>query len=265
MDSVVLRDARIAFDQKGTGQPVAFLNGVMMTTSSWAFQVHDLAERYRCILHDCRGQLMSEKTGGYTMDGHAEDFRALLDHLDIERCHVVGTSYGGEIGMIFAARYPDRVASLSVIASAGHVEPALEQQIRAWMKAAENPTTLFQTMFSDNYSAEFMTRGAGLLAAAEARIRSFPPDFFRAFQELCGAFLELDIRDRLAAIQAPTLIMVGEKDQLKTPAYSAHLAARIPNACSVVIPGAGHAVVIEQPDAVNAELEAFLREHEERI
>jgi len=266
MNELLIDGVRIAYEEKGSGQPVALLNGVMMTTASWAYQVRDLVPSYRCILHDCRGQLRSDKPGGYTMAGHAEDFRALLDHLEIARCHVIGTSYGGEIGMIFAARYPERVASLSVIASVSHIEPPLETEIRDWIAAADDRGGFYRAVLADNYSPGFVEKGSALLEAAEARIEmTYPDDFFPAFQDLCRAFLELDIRDQLHAIRAPSLIMVGAEDRLKVPAYSRYLVDHIPDARLSVIPEAGHVVVIEQPEAVNEALIAFLTEHEERI
>ncbi|MDJ0842582.1 MAG: alpha/beta hydrolase [Acidobacteriota bacterium] len=266
MPHVSLNGAEIFYEDKGPGQleVVAFLNGVMMTTASWAYQMRDMRRLFRCILHDTRGQLRSSKTPPYTMEGHADDFRGLLDHLGIDQCHIVGTSYGGEIGMIFAAEHPERVRSLSVVASVSHLEPHLKEQVETWIQASHERETFYDAMLIDNYSPEFQKTQPDLLAVSAERVRNYPDDFFEGFRGLCRSFIEMDIRDHLPAIQAPTLIVAGGEDRLKTPAYSAFLARNISGAEYLLLPGSGHAAVIEQPDALNSALIGFITKHSRR-
>ena len=84
---------RIHWESIGEGEPVAFLNGILMTVDSWKLQTAQLSRGFRCLMHDFRGQLLSSKPAdAWTLEDHAEDFGALLDHLGIDSCHVVGTS-----------------------------------------------------------------------------------------------------------------------------------------------------------------------------
>jgi 3-oxoadipate enol-lactonase len=115
-----IRGTSIAYELAGEGPPLVFLNGVMMTVQSWVFQRRALAGRFRCVLHDFRGQLLSPGRVAH-MSEHVDDLAALLDHLGIESAHVAGTSYGGEVGMMFAAAHPERVRSLAVITSVSHM------------------------------------------------------------------------------------------------------------------------------------------------
>nr|MCU0510659.1 alpha/beta hydrolase [Anaerolineae bacterium] len=113
-------------------------NGILMSTASWGYQAPALAKRYRLLRYDCRGQWQSEHPAGpYTMEGHAEDLAALLDALGIDRAHIAGISYGAEISMIFASRYPERTRSLIVSSAVSEVQPALRGIAEMWLAAAE--------------------------------------------------------------------------------------------------------------------------------
>jgi pimeloyl-ACP methyl ester carboxylesterase len=90
-----LNGTTIAYETAGDGPPLVLLNGVMMTMQSWALQVLRLSSRFRCVLHDFRGQLRSGKPGRTTLQQHVDDLRALLDHLGIARADVVGEAARG--------------------------------------------------------------------------------------------------------------------------------------------------------------------------
>lgn len=236
----------------GDGEPVVFLNGAMMTTESWTLQTRAFSERYRCVLHDFRGQLRTPYAGAIEMRDHVKDLAALLDRLDIESAHVVGTSYGGEVGMLFALAHPHRMRSLAVIASASHVEPPLRQAVALWRDTAlQSPETLYDVTASYNFSAGMLT--PAFLEQGRERLRSYPREFFTGFAAICDAFLSCDITHRLPEIAAPTLVMVGSHDVLKPPHYSEIIAAGIPGARLQVLDGP-HAIVIEKADEVNAAL-----------
>lgn len=253
----------IYYEEHGAGEPVVLLNGILMSTQAWVLQRRVLATRYRCVLHDFRGQLQSARPDGpYRMEQHAHDLAALLDHLGIERAHVIGTSYGGEVGMIFAYTYPERVRSLAVIASVSHVEPLLRQQVAVWAETARrDPGRLYDVVAADSFSSGFLAAHPEALEQGRERLRGYDPAFFRAFAGLVDAFAALEIRERLAEIAAPTLVLCGEEDALKPVAYSRRIAQEIPEAEFFVIPAAGHAVVIEHAEAVNAALLGFLARH----
>ncbi|MBT8064599.1 MAG: alpha/beta hydrolase, partial [Gammaproteobacteria bacterium] len=254
-------DISIRWETAGRGEPVALLNGVLMTLDSWKLQTAELSRSYRCLLHDFRGQLLSSKPEKpWTLADHVADFLALLDHLDIESCHVVGTSYGGEVGLLFAAEHPERVRSLAVISSVSEIGEDVDRAVLDWRRAAdEKPESLYRTMLPTTFSDVFAAANPRLLEQGEERLAAAGPDFFKAFVGLIDAFRQLDLTPRLPEITCLTLVMVGEEDRLKPPRYSRLIADRIPNSELVVIPGAGHAVILEQPGAVNAALLDFLQ------
>lgn len=254
---------RIHWETIGEGEPVAFLNGVLMTFASWKLQTVEISRRYSCLMHDFRGQLLSSKPKEpWTLENHAEDFRALLDHLGIDSCHLVGTSYGGEAGMIFAALFPERVRSLTVISSVSEIGQDTDQIVLDWRKAAlEAPEELYRTMMPKTFAPKFVADNPTLIEQSEERILACDTAFFEAFAGLIDAFRQLHITPMLGAVRCPSLVMVGELDRIKPPRYSRIIADAIKDSEYIEISGAGHAVILEQPDVVNPALLAFIQKH----
>ena len=247
----------------GQGEPVVFANGILMTTQSWSFQTRFLQRHFRCILYDMRGQLRSDKPDEpYSMEQHADDLAALLDHLGVDRCHLVGTSYGGEVGLSFAERHPERLRSLSVIASLARSEPLFQAQVASWRDVGLSaPRALFGVTLPYYFSNDFLARHGAALRARDGDISDQPPAFFRGFARLCDALIEFDISEQLAQITTPTLAVAAEFDLIKPPACSEFIAESIPGAELLVVPDAGHAVILERPDEVNTAIYGFLQKH----
>ena len=263
MPTEELNGIRIHYDIVGEGEPLLFLNGVMMTAQSWVLQTSLFRQRYQCVLHDFRGQLLSEKPEEpWTLEDHVEDLRALHDHLEIDSCHMIGTSYGGEIGLIFAYTHPQRVRSLSVISSVSEVDPNLDRAVGVWAETAlDAPDDLYRVSVPSNFSQSFVDANRQVIEQGEARIRGCPPEFFSGLVRLIDAFRKLNVTTELQRIECPTLVLVGEKDTLKPPRYSRLLAKEIPNSEYLIIPGAGHAAIIERPNEVNTAVLGFLSKH----
>lgn len=260
MPRLKLGQTGLYWESLGEGEPVVFLNGILMTVDSWRLQTRVMSRRYRCVMHDFRGQLLSPgPEAPWTLESHSADLLALLDHLGIGKCHIVGTSYGGEVGMIFAATHPDRVRSLSVITSVSEVGPETASAVGDWKRAAlDAPETLYRTMLSTTFSPEFVNANPALVSLGEARMEACDEKFFQSFAGLVDAFIQLNITPQLKDIRCPTLVIAGEKDLLKPPLYSEIIADNIVNSELMVIPGAGHAVVLEQPEQINRALMEFI-------
>lgn len=261
MPALQLTDSiHLAYEVEGEGEAVVFLNGIMMSVASWAQQRRFFSRRYRCVFHDFRDQLLSGKASEpYGMDVHVRDLEQLLDHLGIRECHLVGTSYGGEVGMMFALAHPKRVKTLSVIASVPWPDALLRLQVNIWRQAALfSGQWLYETLAAFSFSAGFLGANPALIRSGIERISSLPPDYFYGFVRLCDAFLGLDIRAQLADIQCPVLVVSPGADILKVPYYSRYMAANIPGAKLWEIPNAGHAVVLEQPEAINEGVGEFI-------
>jgi 3-oxoadipate enol-lactonase len=236
-------------------------NGVLMSTASWGLQTPVLSKHYRVLLYDCRGMWRSEHPQGpYTMELHADDLAALLDALEIQTAHIAGISYGAEVSMVFALKYPQRVLSLFLASGVSESDAVLSGIIQTWAAAAQahNPQQLFEVSYPLNFSAGYITANRPAIEAAASRYALLDME---AVLELLACFNRLDITQQLPNISAPTLVVVGEDDLLKPRKFSEIIAGKIPGADLVVIPGAGHAVCLEKPVLFNELLLGFLALH----
>lgn len=253
MHSATIDGVTFGYDMRGEGQEtIAFLNGIAMSVDHWMPIAEALSSDYRCLLHDFRGQLLSDKPAGpYSLEQHADDVVGLMDALEIDRMHILGTSYGAEVGMVMAYRHPDRVRSLILIDSVSETAPVLCAAVSAWKAAAlADPIVFYRTLIPWNYSAGYLNLHGDELRDRESRVRELPPEYFAGFAELCDSFLNIDITPHLQEIDCPTLVVVADRDILKPQRFSQIIHARIENSALAVIEGAGHAVVIEQPERI---------------
>ncbi len=236
-------------------------NGVLMSTASWAFQTPVLSQHYRLLLYDCRGMWQSDHPPGpYTMELHADDLAGLLDALDIERAHIGGTSYGAEVSMVFAVKYPERTRSLIVTSAVSQLDPQLKGLADIWTEAARlrNPELLYQVVYPLTFSENWIRGNQPTLDLARQRYESFD---FDALLELFLCFSALDITSDLHRIIAPTLVVAGELDALKPRRYSDIIAREISKAEYALIPRAGHAAMWERPGVFNSLILGFLAKH----
>lgn len=267
MSTARINGIELYFETLGEGDPVVFANGILMTTRSWALQTRFLQRHYHCILYDMRGQLLSSKPDEpYSMEQHADDLAALLDHLGVERCHLVGMSYGGEMGLAFAIRHPGRLRSLTLIASLARSEPLFQAQVASWRDVAlAAPRVLYGMTLPYYFSNDYLARNRQSLDERESDVSSLPAEFFRGFGRLCDTLIDFDLSERLGDIRVPTLVVAAERDLIKPPEVAAFMAERISGSELLVVPGAGHAVILERPEEVNTAVHGFLRKHSQPV
>ncbi|MCX7026589.1 MAG: alpha/beta hydrolase [Spirochaetes bacterium] len=261
MPDFIVDGTRLRYEQTGgKGQVVVFLNGIAMTIGHWKAVMQAMGEGFRFLCHDFRGQTLSDKPAGpYSFDLHAADLAALMDSLGIENAHVVGTSYGSEVGMAFAASYPEHCASLAVIDGVSELDPVLEAAVDSWKAAAAaDPKIFYKTLLPWTYSAAYLSANKSTLRAREDAMSTFPKAWFGGFVALCDAFLAINLTPRLKDIHCPTKVLVGDKDILKHLSFAKIIADGIAGASLGIIEGAGHASVVEMPDRIAWEISTFI-------
>ena len=261
MPEIKINGVNLYYEWHGAEEaPVlALVNGVLMSTASWAYQTPVLAKHYRVLLHDCRGQGQSEHPAGpYSMLQHAEDLAALLDALGVEKAAIAGISYGGEIAQLLAIHWPEKVESLFLSSTVSEVRPTLRGIVESWIAAAkrEDGELLYRCSVTDNFAEPWLKAHPSWAGIAIPRYEQLD---FKAVINLCEAFLKIDCTAELSQITAPTMIVVGELDTLKPcEPYARLLAAEIPASQLLILGEAGHACCLEQPTAWNAALLGFL-------
>ncbi|UUX33082.1 alpha/beta fold hydrolase [Fundicoccus culcitae] len=242
---------------------VAFFNGVMANTNSWNLVI-DIFRKldFKILCHDFRGQLQSDKPDGpYTFDLHAEDAKALFDYLEMDQVHIVGTSYGSEVGMRFAMLYPETVASLAVIDGVSELDEVLKSFIYNWecLLELEDGEKFFKAMAPSIYGNRFMEENADMLEERAQALKKVDPSYFRGQKILYETFKnDVTMTDRLHTIQAPTLVVCGQDDLLKRPKFSQIIADHIPHSEYYLLPDCGHVAIFEKPEELKTLLAGFI-------
>lgn len=264
MPYATLNGIRVHYEAYGAGDPLLLINGLGGPAVSWLYQVRDLSKRYRVITFDNRGvgetDLPDEPA--YPTGQMAEDARALLDHLEIERAHAVGASMGGTIAMELAIRHPKRVRSLGLLCTWARGDGRFLHTIESWMQTA--PMLSAEDRFRHVimpwvYTAKIL----GDRAAVEDLVKrtlAYPFPTRPAALERQGRGLREWNGSRLKdlrRLRMPALVLVGRDDILTPPAFSRELARIIPRARLRILPG-GHGFFLEEADLLNRALLRFL-------
>ena len=232
------------------------LHGFPFSKAMWEPQVAAFAGTCRCLVPDLSGFGDSAPTEGVCrMEDFADDARALLDHAGVARAVVCGASMGGYVALALAAAAPARLRALVLAGSrAGADTPA----------AAEGRLASARTVLEDGtgaFAPGFLAKVLGaphpdLRARVEALVLAAPPAAVAAAQR--GMAERLDRQELLGRLRVPTLVVAGEDDALIPAEESRRMAAAIPGAALAMVPGAGHLVSLEQPEAFNRALARFL-------
>ena len=254
---------RLAYSDLGEGQPVFLLvHGFPLNRSMWDPQVGLLRALGRVIAPDLRGFGASEAgpPGPLTVDRHADDLAALLDHLGIGGPVIYcGLSMGGYVGFSFWRRYRERIRAFVLAdtrASADTDEARagrLEMADRA--EALGNPQPVVDSMLPRLF-APSLRLDSPIARRVEAMMAGTPGQVAADGQR--GVAARPESLSLLPSIDVPTLVIVGEHDAIAPPFESERLAADIPNASLEVIAQAGHMSNLENPDAFNQALERFV-------
>ncbi|MFC8489913.1 alpha/beta fold hydrolase [Streptomyces sp. NPDC057235] len=250
----------LSHDLAGTGpSTVVLLHSGVCDRRMWDVQFSALAEAgHRVVRCDLRGFGESPIDAPHT---HAEDVRDLIDHLGADRVAVVGSSFGGEVALEFAARHPGRVAALALLASGvPGMEPSAE--LEAW---GDREDALLDA--GDLDAAVELNVGTWLGPEAGERARALVREAQRrAFEVQLAAPEEYDpvdpgvTRDEIAGVRAPALVAVGAHDLPDFRAVADELVRLLPSARRLDLDWAGHLPALERPEETARLLVDFLAE-----
>lgn len=255
------------FEVHGEGDPLVLIMGIGYDSSLWLLhQVPALAREFRVVIFDNRDAGRSARSSGpYGIADMADDVAGLLDALAIGRAHMLGLSMGALIAQEFAVRHGDRLDRM--VLSGPDAAPARQAfhpiQVWNWVKANDSLGDMFAAQqFSWLFSPSFLRNDAAVEQTAEFLSSNPNPVLPEAYARQAQAYLEYDPTDRMAAITAPVLVVVGEQDLLTPPWIAREVAAAIPGARLEIMRGDGtsHVVALERPDDFNRLVMGFLLE-----
>ncbi|MBC2900432.1 3-oxoadipate enol-lactonase [Streptomyces cupreus] len=218
----------------------------------WDAVAPELSIGHRVVRWDLPGHggSAAELIGpGATVGDLAELVLRLADSLGIERFAYAGVSLGGAVGLHLAVHHPERVSSLAVICSSAHFNGAKPWEERAALVRAKGLAELAGTADS-----RWFTPGFTVPRLVQDH-RDADPE---AYAACCDALAAFDLRDRLAEISAPTLLIAGREDPATPPVHLREIADAVPGAALVELPGASHLAPAQCPEAVLTALRAHL-------
>ncbi|MEV4734904.1 alpha/beta fold hydrolase [Saccharopolyspora sp. NPDC049426] len=237
----------LAYQCEGTGRPLVLLAGQANNHHWWDGVRADFHPTHTTITVDYRGSGDSDKPDEhYSTRDFADDVIAVLDHLDISRADVYGTSMGGRVAQWLAIRHPDRVGRLVLGCTSPGGPKAVERDASARRELARaDASAVRESLLSMMFNPEWLASNPGphtVLGDSEM------PGYAR--RRHLVASNEHNAWEALERIEAPTLVLHGDADRLTPCANVPLLESRIPNVRSQVFPGARHAYFQEcRPEA----------------
>jgi 3-oxoadipate enol-lactonase len=255
-DRLAVPGSHLHYEVRGSGPPVVLIHGGNLDAGMWDDDVAALAPRFRVVTYDVRPY---GRSGPATPDyAWHEDLRALLDHLKIERAHLVGLSLGARLAINFALAYPSRVDRL-VLAGPG---------VDGWTFAPDPhlPALIAAAKARDAKQATALWLAHPYMAPAmrdptlAPRLRQLAARNEHIWTQSIGPAVvpSPPALTRLGEIRAPTLIMVGTLDLPDIQGTAKRLATDVPGARLEIIEGIGHMVNLEAPDRFRTLVTAFL-------
>lgn len=255
-----INGTEIYYEISGAGEPLVLINGSSLDLRMWDAQVDAFNQHFEVVRYDLRG--IGKSAVPEKKFSHSEDIFHLLKFLDIEKAHVLGLSVGGAFAVDFAAEHPEMVDSLILTAaatsdlrdefseglsalSAMAKEKGVSEPIETLLKiptfiAPENIEAIEKTR-------EILFRNARIFEDDFPLIRLWQPP-------------KIAIKEMLSKMTAPTLIIVGSKDDLAIHEIAENLEKNINNSKKVCVEGAAHLVNMEKPKEFNQSVINFLQE-----
>lgn len=239
---------------------VVLIHGLGLNRHSWQWQVPALAGSYRVITYDLLGHGESSlPSEAPSLSLFSSQLLELLDHLGISRAAVLGFSLGGMIARRFAMDHPDRLWALGILHSAHVRDKTAHDNIQARVMQArrEGPAATVEAALQRWFTDRFRTENPAMMDDIRRWILANPKEVYAPIYQVL-----VDGVNEIAApqppITAPTLVMTGGEDHGNSPAMSRAIAAEIPGAALVILPGLRHMAMAENPELFNARLLAFL-------
>jgi 3-oxoadipate enol-lactonase len=266
MKNVSLDTIQLAYDDRGTGQPLVLLHGYPLDHRMWRPQIEALSNECRVIAPDLRGfgqstQQSEDPASGVSMQQYSADMAELLDAIGVsEPVILCGFSMGGYILWQFVQQFPERVKAFvacdtRVIADS---EEARQGRLKTASEVAKTGVEpIITAMLPKLLSQATRDSQPAIVEEVTAIMRSCSPAAIAA--SLRGMADRPDVTDELSKMSQPALLLVGAEDAISSPDEMRGIAEKLPQAEFAEIPGAGHMTTLENPQAVNGALLAFIK------
>jgi 3-oxoadipate enol-lactonase len=226
----------------------------------WGHVADELAREFDVVTYDLRGTGGSDRPEGpYSLDDFVGDLRSLVHELGLERPALVGHSFGGSTGLAYAARYQDDVAAVASIGGPVILPEQGRQGLRDRAETVEREgmASVAEMVATNGTAPSFRERDPEGFDALVEMLGANDPATYAA---TCRVIAEMDLRPELGRVNAPVLLVAGDRDGVVPPAAGDEIEAALPHlARRVTVEDCGHNLTVERPAALVAELRSFLR------
>lgn len=266
MPKVKANNITMNYDQQGTGDALILIPYLAADYACYAFQVADYAKHFTCISLDLRGTGETDKPEGvYSTELFADDVAAFMQAVGIQRAHIAGLSLGAATGMCLAAKYPDRIKSLSLHSGWTKTDPFLKTLVEGWQVMAKAlgsvPEMVILGIFPWCFTPELYAARPDYIQSLADFVRGRPAQPLAAFIQESNAVIAHDVEAQLGRIAAPTQITFGRHDLVTSTRFAERMKGNIRGSELLIFEGCAHAPIYEKVEEFNYKTLAFLQRH----
>jgi pimeloyl-ACP methyl ester carboxylesterase len=262
--TVKANNITINYDQQGTGESLILIPYLAADYACYAFQVAEYAKHFSCFSIDLRGTGQSDKPDGvYSTELFADDVAAFMQAMGMPKAHISGLSLGAATGLWLAAKYPEKVSSLSLHSAWPKTDPFLKTVVEGWQVTAKAldsvPEMVILSIFPWCFTPELYAAKPEYIQSLAEFVRGRPAQPVKAFLQQSNAVIEHDAAAQLERIKAPTQIAFGRHDLVTSTRFADEMTARIPRSELLIFEGCAHAPIYEKVEEFNQKTLAFLQ------
>jgi len=266
MPKVKANNITMNYDQQGTGEPLILIPYLAADHACYAFQLAEYAKHFTCISVDLRGTGESDNPKGvYSSELFADDVAAFMQAIGIPKAHVSGLSLGAATGMWLAAKYPDKVKSLSLHSGWPKTDLFLKTVVEGWQVMAKAlgsvPEMVISSIFPWCLTPELYAAKPEYIQALADFVRSRPVQSLAAFIQESNAVIAHDVEAKLGQITAPTQITFGRHDLVTSTRFADRTKGSIRGSELLIFEGCAHTTIYEKVEEFNQKTLEFLQRH----
>ena len=242
------------------GPTVVMIHGLGLNHACWQLTIPSLSDRYRVLAYDIYGHGQSARPPEKpSLRMFSDQLQRLLDHCDVSRAAVVGFSLGGMIARRFAQDAPSRANALVILHSPHKRTQQAQKAILLRVEQArhEGPQATVEAALERWFTATFRQSNPDMMDTVRRWVLANDQDVYHTIYQVLADGID-EIVEPTTAISCPTLVMTGDEDYGNGPEMTQAIAAEIPGAHAIILPGLRHMALAEDPDAVNVPIRAFL-------
>lgn len=239
------------YKEYGEGEPIIFLNGMAMSTNSWSPFIRDVAKKNKMIAIDLIDQGKAYGFDGeYTIETQSDALKEVLDALNMDRGHIVGISYGGQVALSFTLKYMNKVKSLTLINTSADTSTHIRKLIKGWIDAAKTlngeyfSSIMLKSMYSKRYYKENCNK---IIELQEYFKKKLDEDYYDKLLRTYNSSLDFNVIHKLNKIKIPTLIITSEEDYVIPKKFQMDLHRQIVNSKVNIFKDCGHGIIYEKP------------------